>query len=217
MEIAVLKSDGTDSGRKCILNDEVFGIEPHNIAMFEDSRLYLANRRQGTHKTKTRWEVKGSTRKLFRQKGTGNARRGSLRSPLLRGGGTLHGPVPRDYSFKLNKRVSILARKSALSAKAKASEIMVVEDFTFQEPSTREIKNIISSLNLDGKKVLLLTSGGNKNVHLSARNLEKVRVLEAVNANTYQILNADMVVLQESAVNAIQNILNRKISRGAEA
>jgi large subunit ribosomal protein L4 len=217
MEIAVLKSDGSDAGRKCALSDDVFGIEPQNVAMFEASRQYLANRRQGTHKTKTRNEVQGSSRKLFRQKGTGGARRGSLRSPLLKGGGTVFGPVPRDYSFKINKRLSILARKSAFSSKAASSAIMVVEDFTFNEPSTREIKNVLGALKVDNKKVLLLTAGTDSNLHLSARNIEKARILQAANATTYQILDADVVILQESAVAVVESTLNRTLNRGGQA
>lgn len=215
MELSILKSDGTDSGRKCVLSEAVFGIEPHNNAMFEHSREYLANRRQGTHETKGRSFVQGSTRKLFRQKGTGGARRGSLRSPLMKGGGTMFGPHPRDYGFKVNKRISILARKSAYSAKVNAGAVLIVEDFTFQEPSTREMKAVLNALKVSGKKVLFLVPGSEKNIYLSSRNMEKTRVLEAVNATTYQILDADFVVIQESAVKVVENVLNRTIGRGA--
>lgn len=215
MELSVYKSDGSDSGRKIVLNEAVFGIEPNNNAMFEHAREYLANRRQGTHETKGRSQVHGSSRKLFKQKGTGGARRGNLRSPLLKGGGTMHGPHPRDYGFKVNKRVSILARKSAYSAKAGVNALMVVEDFTFQSPSTREMKNVLAALNLSGKKVLFLVPSTDSNIHVSARNLETTRVLEAANATTYQILDADIVVLQEGAVGVVEKVLTRPITRGA--
>jgi large subunit ribosomal protein L4 len=216
MEVKVLKTDGSDSGKVVSLPATIFGIEPNHPAMYESTRLYMANQRQGTAATKGRSYVKGSSRKLFRQKGTGGARRGNLRSPLMKGGGTMFGPNPRDYGFKVNKKVNILARKSALSAKASAGSIVVVEDFTLAEPSTKEFKTILTALQLIDKKVLMLTPTVDKNVVISGRNLDRVLVQDMQSANTYQLLNNDVVLLMESALNTANEVLNRVVTRGAK-
>lgn len=200
MEVNVLTKDGADSGRKIVLDDAIFGIEPNDTVVYEDVRSYLANQRQGTAKVKGRSEVRGGGKKAFRQKGTGGARRGSLRSPLLPGGGTLHGPQPRDYVVRLNKKARILARKSALTYKAKDNSVVVVEDFNFDQPKTAALSAIIKSLNLSGEKVLILTSGVEKNIYKSGRNMQKVSVLEANKPSTYEIMHAGKLVVLESAL-----------------
>ena len=209
MKLDIYKIDGSKSSKKAELNDAIFAIEPNEIVMYEDVRRHMANKRQGTHSTKGRSEVVGSTKKLYRQKGTGNARRGNIKSPLLRKGGTVFGPKPRDYSFKLNKKVVQLARKSALSVKAAAEAITVVSDFTFEAPKTKQVADMLDAFELSGKKVLVLTSETDKNVYISARNISGVTVLEANKPNTYQLLNADMIVIQESAISVLESSIEK--------
>ena len=195
MEIAIYNVSGKDTGKKAVLKDEIFGIEPNNHAIYLDVKQYLANQRQGTHKSKQRNEVAGSTRKLKKQKGTGGARAGSILSPLFVGGGRVFGPVPRDYSFKLNKKLKQLARKSALAYKVKGEALTVVEDFAMEVPKTKEFIGITKNLNLEGKKILLVLPESNANVALSARNLQNVKVVLASNINTYDVMNAGNIVL----------------------
>lgn len=209
MKLDIYKIDGSKSSKKAELSDSIFAIEPNETVMYEDVRRHMANKRQGTHSTKGRSEVTGSTKKLYRQKGTGNARRGDVKSPLLRKGGTVFGPKPRDYSFKLNKKVVQLARKSALSVKAAAEAITVVNNFTFEAPKTKQIADMLGAFELSGKKVLVITSETDKNVYTSARNIQGVTVLEANKPNTYQILNADMIVIQESAISVLENSIEK--------
>ena len=209
MEVSVLNIKGQETGRKVTLNEAIFGIEPNDHVLYLDVKQYLANQRQGTAKSKERSEISGSTRKLGRQKGGGGARHGDINSPLLRGGARVFGPTPRDYSFKLNKKVKQLARKSALSYKAQENAIVVVEDFSFEAPKTKEFLNIAKNLKVDGKKVLLLTSDNNENVYKSARNLQRAEVLEARNVNTYKILDADVVVITENSLKTIDGILTK--------
>ena len=207
MEVSVLNINGQDTGRKVTLNESIFGIEPNDHVLYLDVKQYLANQRQGTAKAKERSEHSGSTRKLGRQKGGGGARRGDINSPLLRGGGRVFGPKPRDYSFKLNKKVKVLARKSALSYKAQENAIVVVEDFTMEAPKTKDFINITKNLKVDAGKTLLLLSGVNKNVYLSARNLQQVEVMTASALNAYKVLNADVLVITEDALKLIDNVL----------
>ena len=201
--------NGQETGRKVALNEAIFGIEPNDHVIYLDVKQYMANKRQGNAKSKERSEISGSTRKLGRQKGGGGARHGDINSPLLIGGGRVFGPKPRDYSFKLNKKVKQLARKSALSYKAQENAIVVVEDFNFKAPKTKEFLNIAKNLKVDGKKVLLLTSDNNENVYKSARNLQRAEVLEARNVNTYKILDADVVVITENSLKTIDGILTK--------
>lgn len=208
MNIAILNIKGEDTGRKAKLNDKVFKIEPNDHAIYLDVKQYLANQRQGTHKAKERAEIKGSTRKVKRQKGTGTARMGSLKSPILRGGGRVFGPRPRDYSFKLNKKLKVLARKSALTYKAKEKELAVIENFTFEQPKTKSYLEILKNLSLEGKKTLMVLPEADKNVVLSGRNIPKTRITLASNLNTYDILNADKLILCEGSIEIIENILN---------
>ena len=207
MEINVLNINGQETGRKVTLNEGIFGIEPNDHVLYLDVKQYLANQRQGTAKTKERSEVSGSTRKLGRQKGGGGARRGDINSPLLVGGGRVFGPVPRNYSFKLNKKVKILARKSALSYKAQENAIVVVEDFDMEAPKTKEFVNISKNLKVDGKKALYLLPNINKNVYLSARNLQRTQVMLASSLNTYKVLNADVLVITENSLKEIEGVL----------
>ena len=207
MEVSVYNIKGEDTGRKVTLNDAVFGIEPNDHVIYMAVKQYLANRRQGTHKSMERSEISGSTRKLGRQKGGGGARRGDINSPLLVGGARVFGPKPRDYSFKLNKKVKALAGKSALSYRAKENSIMVVEDFTFEAPKTKQVVELVSNLKLSGKKLLVVLKESDKNVYLSARNLEKVNVQPISGMNTYNVLNANVLVLTEGALAAIDNNL----------
>lgn len=207
MEVSVLNINGQETGRKVTLNESIFGIEPNDHVLYLDVKQYLANQRQGTAKTKERSEVSGSTRKLGRQKGGGGARRGDINSPVLVGGGRVFGPKPRDYGFKLNKKVKALARKSALSYKAQANDIVVVEDFTLDAPKTKDFVNITKNLKVDGRKTLLLLPGVNKNVYLSARNVKGANVQTISGLNTYRVLDAGVLVLTESALSAIDNIL----------
>lgn len=209
MEINVLNINGQETGRKVTLNEGIFGIEPNDHVIYLDVKQYLANQRQGTAKSKERSEVSGSTRKLGRQKGGGGARRGDINSPLLVGGGRVFGPKPRDYGFKLNKKVKNLARKSALSYKAQENAILVVEDFQMEAPKTKEFINIAKNLKADGKKALYLLPDVNKNVYLSARNLQRVEVMLAASLNTYKVLNADVLVITENSLKEIDGILNK--------
>ena len=206
MEISIYNVSGKDTGKKAVLKDEIFGIEPNNHAIYLDVKQYLANQRQGTHKSKQRNEVAGSTRKLKKQKGTGGARAGSILSPLFVGGGRVFGPVPRDYSFKLNKKLKQLARKSALAYKVKGEALTVVEDFAMEVPKTKEFIGITKNLNLEGKKILLVLPESNANVALSARNLQNVKVVLASNINTYDVMNAGNIVLAEGSVNVINQM-----------
>ena len=206
MELSVFNKEGKDTGRKVVLNDDVFGIEPNNHVVYLAVKQYLAAKRQGTHKSKQRSEISGSTRKLGRQKGGGGARRGDINSPVLVGGGRIFGPVPRDYSFKLNKKVKSLARKSVLSAKAAENAIIVVEDFNLETPSTKAFVNVVKNLQVADKKLLFVLNSQNNNVFLSARNLKKVNVLEASNINTYAVINSNAIVLSESAVESVNNL-----------
>ena len=208
MELSVFNIKGEDTGRKVTLNDAIFGIEPNDHAIYLDVKQFLANKRQGTHKSKERSEVSGSTRKLIRQKGGGGARRGDINSPVLVGGGRVFGPKPRDYEFKLNKKVKSLARKSALSYKAKNSAIVVVEDFTMEVPKTKEFVTITKNLKVAGKKLLMVFPEKNNFVYLSARNLQKAKVVTVSDINTYSVLDAANLVLTESSVAAIEKLFN---------
>ena len=209
MEVSVLNIKGQETGRKVTLSEAIFGIEPNDHVVYLAVKQYLANHRQGTAKSKERSEISGSTRKLGRQKGGGGARHGDINSPLLRGGGRVFGPKPRDYSFKLNKKVKVLARKSALTYKAQDNAIIVLEDFTMDAPKTKEFVAIAKNLKIDGKKTLFLTKDTNNNIYLSARNLQKTKVMEASKLNTYQVLNADVLVISENSVQVIDGILNK--------
>ncbi len=204
MELAILNIDGKETGRKVNLNDSIFGIEPNDHAIYLDTKQFLANQRQGTHKSKQRGEVAGSTRKIKRQKGTGTARAGSLKNPLFRGGGRVFGPQPRFYGFKLNKKLKQLARKSALSYKESANSIIVLEDFSFEVPKTKEMIKMGSSLNIGNKKSLFVLSEQNKNIYLSSRNVQGVEVVTAGELSTYKIMKASTLVLVESAVDVLQ-------------
>lgn len=209
MEIKVLDFNGKDTGRKVQLSDSVFAIEPNNHAVYLDVKQYLANQRQGTHKAKERAEVAGSTRKIKKQKGTGTARAGSAKNPLFKGGGTVFGPRPRSYSFKLNKNLKRLARKSAFSIKAKESNIIVLEDFNFETPSTKNFINVLKSLGLENKKSLFVLGDSNKNVYLSSRNLKASNVVSSSELSTYAILNANNVVLLEGSLEGIEDNLSK--------
>ena len=207
MEVSVLNIKGQDTGKKVTLNDSVFGVEPNDHAIYLDVKQYLAAQRQGTAKTKERSELSGSTRKLGRQKGGGGARRGDINSPLLVGGARVFGPKPRDYRFKLNKKVKQLARRSALSYKVQENALVVVEDFTFEAPKTKNFIALLNDLNLAGKKVLVVAAGSDKNLYLSARNLPKAKVAVASDINTYGVLDASVLVLTESAVAKVEDVL----------
>ena len=209
MEVSVLNINGQETGRKVQLNDAIFGIEPNDHVLYLDVKQYLANQRQCTAKSKERSEVSGSTRKLGRQKGGGGARRGDINSPVLVGGGRVFGPKPRNYSFKLNKKVKSLARKSALSYKAQENAIVVVEDFNIEAPKTKDFVNITKNLKVEGKKLLLLLSEVNKNVYLSARNLQRAEVMTATALNAYKVLNSEVLVITESSLKAIDSILTK--------
>jgi large subunit ribosomal protein L4 len=208
MELAVYKIDGKKSSKKIKLNKSIFGAEPNNHAIYLDVKQYLANQRQGTHKSKERGEITGSTRKIKKQKGTGTARAGSIKNPLFRSGGRVFGPQPRDYGFKLNKKVKRLARQSALSIMAKNKSITVLEDFSFDSPKTKQYLDILSNLNLNGKKTLLVLNQPNQNIYLSARNVQKTNVTTVANLNTYQIMNAGNILLLESSVKEVENTLS---------
>ena len=207
MELTVYNIKGEDTGRKVQLNDNIYAVEPNEHVMYLAVKQYLADQRQGTHKSKERSEISGSTRKLFRQKGTGGARRGDINSPLLRGGARVFGPKPRDYSFKLNKKVKALARKSALTCKVKDNEIIVVEDFTFDTIKTKQMVNILDSFKVNGMRNMFVFTEPNRNVVLSARNIQRTDVVLARNLNTYDILNAKRIFITESALKPIDEIL----------
>ena len=209
MEINVLNIKGQETGRKVTLSDAIFAIEPNDHVLYLSVKQYLANQRQGTAKSRERSEHAGSTRKLIRQKGGGGARRGDINSPVLVGGGRVFGPKPRDYRFKLNKKVNALARKSALTYKAQEHAIVVVEDFNFEAPKTKDFVNVAKNLKVEDKKVLLVLPETNKNVYLSARNLQRAEVIEASTLNTYKVLNADVLVLTENSLKTIDGILNK--------
>lgn len=206
MEIKVLNTAGQETGRTVTLDEQIFGIEPNDHAIYLDVKQILANKRQGTHSSKERAEVSGSTRKLKKQKGTGTARAGSVKSPVFRGGGRVFGPRPRSYDFKLNKKVKSLARKSALTYKALEEAILVIEDFSFETPKTREMVQISNNLKINDKKSLFVLPEENKNIYLSSRNLQAVSVITASELNTYQILNAKKVVVLESSVSKIEEL-----------
>ena len=206
MEVAILTKEGKDTGRKAVLNDEVFGIEPNEHAIYLDVKQYLANHRQGTHKSKERSEVSGSTRKLHKQKGGGGSRIGDINSPVLVGGGRVFGPRPRDYRFKINQKVKELARKSVLSAKANENQITIVEDFTFEAPKTKDFVKFTKNLKVEGQKLLLVLAEQNKNVFLSARNVPDTRLMNAKDVNTYALLNNNAIILTESSLAVINNL-----------
>ena len=207
MELEVLKITGESTGRKVQLNENIFGITPNDHCMYLDTKLYMANKRQGTHKAKTRSEISGSTRKVIRQKGTGGARRGDINSPLLRGGGRVFGPVPRDYSFKLNKKVRRLARRSALTYKMNDSEIVIIEDFTFETIKTKNMVSVLNNFKVNGSKNLFVFPETNDNVILSARNIQRTKIELARNLTTYDILNAKKLFITESSLAVIDEIL----------
>jgi large subunit ribosomal protein L4 len=209
MEVSVLNIKGQDTGKKVVLNDAIFGIEPNDHVIYLAVNQYLAAQRQGTHKSKERSEITGSTRKLIRQKGGGGARRGDIKSPLLRGGGRVFGPRPRDYWFKLNKKVKSLARKSALSYKAQQNAIIVVEDFDFEAPKTKDAVSLLNNLKIAGKKVLVVLPKVQKNVYLSARNIQRVGVMTASALNTYQVMNANVLVVTEDALKLVDETFNK--------
>ena len=207
MELAVHNIKGKDTGRKAKLSNNIFAIEPNDHAIYLDVKQYLANNRKGLHKTKERAEIKGSTRKIKKQKGTGTARAGSIKNPLFRGGGRIFGPRPRSYDQKVNKKVKRLARKSALSYKAKNKAIMVIEDFDFSNPKTKDYSSILKAFNLEAKKTLMVLSGGNKNIYLSSRNLKNSKVVVNSELNTYEITDATNVLILESAVDGLESNL----------
>lgn len=207
MELRVYKIDGSESGKTVTLNDNIFNVEPNDHAIWLDVKQYLANQRQGTHDTLEKSTVSGSTRKLKRQKGTGGARAGSIKSPTIRGGATVFGPHPRDYNFKLNKKIKRLARFSALTYKAKEDKIIVVEDFSFEAPKTKSYIDILKKFNLQDAKTLMLVNEGNKNVYLSARNLKRANVMRAKDVNTYDVLNANNLIICENSLKDIENML----------
>ncbi|MBN2650012.1 MAG: 50S ribosomal protein L4 [Prolixibacteraceae bacterium] len=208
MELNVINIEGKETGKKVQLNDQIFGIEPNDHAIYLDVKQYLENQRQGTHKAKERGEISGSTRKIKRQKGTGTARAGSIKSPVFRGGGRVFGPRPKDYGFKLNKKVKQLARKSALTYKVKENGIIVLEDFSLEAPKTKEFIKIQNNLNISDKKSLIVLTEANKNIYLSSRNLKGVKVVIASELTTYDILNAASVVLFEGSLEKIEGVFN---------
>jgi len=209
MEVSVLNIKGEDTGKKVVLNDAIFGIEPNDHCIYLAVNQYLAAQRQGTHKSKERSEIAGSTRKLIRQKGGGGARRGDIKSPVLRGGGRVFGPRPRDYWFKLNKKVKALARKSALSYKAQQNAIIVVEDFDFEAPKTKEGVSLLNNLKVEGKKTLIVLPEVKKNVNLSVRNIQRVDVMTASALNTYKVMNANVLVVTENALKLVDETFNK--------
>lgn len=217
MKVKVYKTDGTESGVEVELSDDVFAIEPNDTVVYEDVKAFLAHQRQGTAKTKGRSELRGGGRKAYRQKGTGNARRGSMRSPLIRGGGTVFGPKPRTYTINLTKKMKQLARKSALTYKARENAVMVVEDFQFDEPKTSKFAEILNNLKLQGKKVLLLLPGTDTNIYKSGRNIPKVHILEANKPSTYEILNADVLLLAQGSVDVLHSTLKKSDGQGVAA
>ncbi|MCL4153528.1 UNVERIFIED_CONTAM: hypothetical protein GTU68_040015 [Idotea baltica] len=208
MNIAILNIKGEDTGRKAKLDDKVFKIEPNDHAIYLDVKQYLANQRQGTHKSKERADIVGSTRKVKKQKGTGTARMGSVKSPLLRGGGRVFGPKPRDYSFKLNKKIKSLARKSALAYKLQTKDLTIVEDFILDQPKTKSYLDLLSSLSMENDKTLLVIPVTNANIVLSGRNVPRTKVALASDINSYDVLNADKLIICEGSIEKIENILN---------
>ena len=208
MDVSVLKHNGEDTGRKVKLSKDVFGVEPNDHAIYLDVKQYLANQRQGTHKSKERADIAGSTRKIKKQKGTGTARAGSIKSPIFRGGGRVFGPQPRDYSFKLNKKLKVVARKSALAYKAKEKSISVLEDFTFEAPKTKEYIKMLEALAMNGKKTLLVLPEASKNIVLSSKNIQNTKVVTADQLSTYDVIDAENLLIVESSIEKIDNILN---------
>ncbi|MCF6180799.1 50S ribosomal protein L4 [Lutibacter sp.] len=209
MKVAVLDIQGKDTGRKVELSDTVYNIEPNNHAVYLDVKQYLANKRQGTHKAKERADISGSTRKIKKQKGTGTARAGSIKSPIFRGGGRVFGPRPRDYSFKLNKNLKRLARRSALSIQAKENNILVVEDFSFEAPKTKNITSVLKALGVENKKSLFVLAEPNNNVYLSSRNLKSVKIVMNTGLSTYELLNANKIIFSESSLEGIESNLTK--------
>lgn len=209
MEVAVLNNSGKETSKKVTLSSDVFGIEPNDHAIYLDVKSFLANQRQGTHKSKQRNEISGSSKKLKKQKGTGGARAGNIKNPQFKGGGRVFGPTPRDYSFKLNKKVKDLARKSALSYKAKDNSIAILEDFSFESPKTKQFLSLLNALALSDKKTLLVLPELNKNVVLSGRNIQNTKVTTADQINTFDVMNADNVIFVESSVSKVENLLNK--------
>jgi large subunit ribosomal protein L4 len=207
MELSIVNTTGKETGKKIKLSAEIFGIEPNDHAIYLDVKQYLANQRQGTHKTKQRAEIHRTTKKAFRQKGTGGARRGSMKSPLVRGGGRVFGPQPRDYSFKLNKKLKTLARLSALTYKAKQNNIMVLENFVMEKARTKDYAAILKNLNLENQKVLFVIPTTDRNIFLSSRNIQKNKVITAADINTYDVLNAGKLILVEGSVSVIEKNL----------
>jgi large subunit ribosomal protein L4 len=210
MEVAVIKSSGEATSKKVTLSDSIFAIEPNDHAIYLDVKSYLANQRQGTHKSKQRNEISGSSKKLKKQKGTGGARAGNIKNPQFKGGGRVFGPQPRDYSFKLNKKVKDLARKSALTYKAKDNSIAILEDFSFDSPKTKQFVGLLKALSLGEKKTLFVLPEGNKNVVLSGRNLQNSKITTADQINTFDLMNADTLVFVESAISKVENLLNKE-------
>jgi large subunit ribosomal protein L4 len=210
MDIAVLKSSGEQTGRNVSLSDAVFGIEPNDHAIYLDVKSILANKRQGTHKAKQRNEIAGSSKKIKKQKGTGGARAGNIKNPQFKGGGRIFGPQPRDYSFKLNKKVKDLARKSALAYKAKDNSIAILEDFNFEAPKTKSYLSLLSALSMGDKKTLLVLPSVNKNIVLSGRNIENAKITTVDQINTYDVMNADNVIFVESSISKVENLLNKE-------
>ncbi len=210
MEVAVLKSSGEATSKKVNLSDSIFAIEPNDHAIYLDVKSYLANQRQGTHKSKQRNEISGSSKKLKKQKGTGGARAGNIKNPQFKGGGRVFGPVPRDYSFKLNKKVKDLARKSALSYKAKDNSIAILEDFNFDAPKTKQFVALLKALSVGDKKTLFVLSEANKNVVLSGRNIENSKITTADQINTFDVMNADNIIFVESSISKVENLLNKE-------
>ena len=215
MKLDIYKIDGKKTSKKADLSDAIFAIEPNETVLYEDVRRHMANKRQGTAKTKERGEVTGSTKKMYRQKGTGNARRGDIKSPLLRKGGTVFGPKPRDYGFKMNKKTRQLARKSALSLKAGNEGIVIVEDFSFDAPKTAQVADMLSALEVAGKKALILTAETDMIIYKSARNIPGVKVLEGYKPTTYDIMNADVLVIQEGGLAALESSIEGKTEEAA--
>ncbi len=209
MELAVVKINGEDTGRKVMLDDSIFGIEPSDHAIYLDVKQIMANKRQGTHDSRERSDVSGSTRKIKRQKGTGTARAGDIKNPIFRGGGRVFGPHPREYNSKLNKKVKQLARKSALTYKAMDKEVLVVEDFKLDAPKTKQYTQILSGLKLDNRKTLLVVNDSDNNLYLASRNVPNAKVLRAESLNTYEILNAKVLVFMESAVKATEKMFSK--------
>src|ERR1041385_4205197 len=207
MDLAVVKYNGEKTGRNVSLSNEVFGIEPNDHAIYLDVKSFLANQRQGTHKSKQRNEITGSSKKIKKQKGTGGARAGNIKNPQFKGGGRIFGPAPRDYSFKLNKKVKDLARRSALSYKAKDQQIAIIEDFNFESPKTKQYASLLKSLNVGAKKTLVVLAESNKNVALAGRNIPNTKIITASQLNTYDVVNADQLILLESSINKIDNLL----------